>query len=55
MDDKDKRIQELERALSEFLDAYIASVNCGDWGNWDPEEETIVINARKALEGDSNE
>ncbi|MCJ8292897.1 MAG: hypothetical protein MJK15_00690 [Colwellia sp.] len=37
-------------ALANLLKMYVDGVNCGDWGNWDPEEEAEVIAARKALE-----
>jgi len=40
---------ELVKALEGFLEMYCQGVNCGDWGNWDPEEEDEVIAARKAL------
>lgn len=36
-------------ALSELLERYTSLVNCGDCGNWDPETEAEVINARAAL------
>ncbi len=56
---KDKSINaELVKALEGFLEMYCQGVNCGDWGNWDPEEDDEVIGARKALStarGDSHD
>lgn len=40
---------ELLEALTEMTERYAELVNCGDCGNWDPEEETEVIAARAAL------
>ncbi len=40
---------DLLNALRAFLDRYTALVNCGDCGNWDPETEDFVIQARAAL------
>ena len=40
---------ELVKALEDLLDNHCQLVNCGDCGNWDPEEEDEVIAARKAL------
>lgn len=39
----------LREALSALLDRYTGLVNCGDCGNWDPETEPVVIDARAAL------
>lgn len=36
-------------ALSKMLEHYVSLVNCGDCGNWNPEEEPEVIAARSAL------
>jgi len=41
---------ELRDALQRFLDMYISCVNSGDWGDWDPETDSEVIQARRALE-----
>ena len=43
------RIAKLEAALSGVLRKYVDLVNCGDCGNWNPETEDEVINARAAL------
>lgn len=40
---------DLLAALAVLLDRYTSLVNCGDCGNWDPEEETAVIVARAAI------
>ena len=40
---------DLYEALEGFLATYLDDVACGDWGRWDPEEETRVITARAAL------
>ena len=39
----------VESALTDLLDHYTGTINSGDCGNWDPEEEEVVIKARKAL------
>lgn len=39
----------LALALENLLDHYISLVESGDAGNWDPEKEKQVIDARKAL------
>ena len=36
-------------ALEALLQHYVCLVNCGDCGNWNPEEEPVVIAARAAL------
>lgn len=41
------------RVLQVMTDHYCNLVNSGDAGNWDPESETPVINARKVLSGDN--
>jgi len=43
------KINNLRKALEDLLDHYVGLVNSGDAGNWDPETEVFVINARKAL------
>jgi hypothetical protein len=45
------KINWLRCALQDLLDRYVALVNCGDCGNWNPEEETEVKEARAALKG----
>jgi len=35
--------------LQRLLDKYVSLVNCGDCGNWDPETEQEVIDARVEL------
>jgi hypothetical protein len=37
------------RALQGLLDHYVGLVNSGDAGNWDPETEPVVIEARRCL------
>lgn len=37
-------------ALKDITEKYVALVNCGDCGNWNPETENEVISARAALE-----
>jgi len=39
----------LRKALEDLLNMYVANVNSGDWGYWNPEEDPEVIAARKAL------
>ena len=36
-------------ALQNLLERYIALINCGDCGHWDPEQEAVVIAARAAI------
>lgn len=43
------RIKELEAALRDLLNHYIALVESGDAGHWNPNEEKEVIKAKKAL------
>lgn len=40
---------EVVEALENFLKMYVAMVNSGDCGNWDPETDVEVIQARAAL------
>lgn len=40
---------DLVLALQCFVDRYVALVNCGDCGNWNPEHDVEVIRARAAL------
>lgn len=42
-------IDPMEAALENLLDHYLQLANSGDAGNWDPEEEPVVIEARRAL------
>lgn len=44
-----QREAKLVEALEAILDRYVTLVNSGDVGNWDPEREVEVINARKIL------
>lgn len=39
----------LRQAAENFLNSYLALVNSGDCGNWDPETEAEVIALRQAL------
>lgn len=39
----------LRVALRQLLTRYLELVNCGDCGNWNPEKELEVIDARAAL------
>ncbi len=48
---RDHHYDAMMRALEGMLDRYTALVNCGDCGNWNPEEEDEVIAARAALAG----
>lgn len=41
---------ESERALENLLKRYVDLVNCGDCGNWNPETEQEVIEARRVLQ-----
>lgn len=43
-------IKAMKQALEALLDHYCALVNSGDAGNWNPETEGVVINARAAIE-----
>ena len=40
----------VKRALEDLLKHYVGLVNSGDAGNWNPEDEQVVINARQMLE-----
>ena len=44
-----ERAARIEKASSEFLEAYVDMINSGDCGNWDPEKEPLVIALRTAL------
>jgi len=44
--------QRYKDALERLLGRYVSMVNSGDCGNWDPETEEEVIEARAALKGD---
>ena len=41
--------QELAKALQGMLELYCDLINCGDAGNWNPEEDNAVIKARESL------
>jgi hypothetical protein len=47
----DRRVLEAARyqALEILLERYVGLVNCGDCGNWNPEQEEEVISARAVL------
>jgi hypothetical protein len=49
MDDVRADRATLRIALRALLARYVGLVNCGDCGNWDPEQEPVVIQAREAL------
>lgn len=40
----------LRRSLTRLVEHYVQLVNSGDCGNWDPEEEEVVRDARAALD-----
>lgn len=40
---------DLYAALNAFVEEYVAMINSGDCGNWNPEEGEMVIAARAAL------
>lgn len=42
--------QSARTALADLLKRYTELVNCGDCGNWNPEDEEVVKAARSALE-----
>jgi hypothetical protein len=46
---RDELLALLSKALTGMLDRYTGLVNCGDYGNWDPETEECVQAARAAL------
>jgi len=46
---------DLKDALRDLLRHYVQLVNSGDAGNWDPETEIVVKDARKALSQASGE
>lgn len=48
-----RRVEQMERAATDFLDNYVAMINSGDCGNWDPETEPKVIALRAALAGET--
>jgi hypothetical protein len=43
------RLRAIEQAARKLLDHYVALVNSGDAGNWDPETEPVVAALRAAL------
>lgn len=48
----ESKLHKRTEALEGMLEKYVALVNCGDCGNWNPEEEPVVIAAREALSDD---
>lgn len=46
---QEEEIEVLVNALVGMVNVYTALVNCGDCGNWNPEEDKEVIVARKAF------
>lgn len=44
------RARKSEQALKNLLEMYVQLANSGDCGNWDPEQEEEVIEARNALD-----
>lgn len=43
-------LAKVREALGEMVEHYAQLVNCGDCGNWNPEEEPVVIKARAHLQ-----
>ena len=48
-----ERESRLEKALQDILKRYVDLANSGDCGFWDPEKEDEVIQARAALNGET--
>lgn len=48
-DRREREAEALRKASISFLDRYVALVNSGDCGNWNPEDEPQVQALRKAL------
>jgi len=48
-DRREREAEALRKASISFLDRYVALVNSGDFGNWNPEDEPQVQALRKAL------
>lgn len=46
---KESAATDLLEALERFVENYVDMVNSGDCGNWNPETEVKVINARAAI------
>jgi hypothetical protein len=42
-------VDELRKALGGMVDLYTGMINSGDCGNWNPEDDSQVIAARKVL------
>jgi hypothetical protein len=40
---------DLLAAMQSLLADYVAGANSGDWGNWNPEQQQVVIAARAAI------
>jgi hypothetical protein len=51
MSDDFHHSQELARMLNALLEHYLRLANSGDAGNWDPEQETVVVLAREHIAG----
>lgn len=44
-------LRDVTDCLSDMTEHYVALAGCGDCGNWNPEEESEVIAARKMIAG----
>lgn len=44
-----EKAEGLAQALVGMVEMYVPLINSGDCGNWDPEEDEEVIDARQAL------
>ena len=49
MEEMAQTIRDVTDCLSDMTEHYAELVRCGDCGNWDPEEESEVIAARKMI------
>lgn len=45
------KLKQTTAALKALLDHYVDLVASGDAGKWDPEEEEVVLQARRVLSG----
>lgn len=48
--DIDRLYADTRHVLTALLDRYVALAKSGRCGNWDPETENVVIEARRILE-----